>query len=76
MVAVLIHVSSDRLISYSSAVGWLIRNGLLKRKFAKVELAPGPPLSQMATGASSSMAGYIQKKSMWLESAFEGSTPA
>ena len=50
-------------MSYWSVVPVLyaIFRGLLKRKFPKVELAPGPPLSQIATGAFGSTAGYIQK---------------
>lgn len=42
---------------------WAMRSGLLNRKFAKVELAPGPPLSQIAIGASALLAGYIHQKS-------------
>jgi len=51
-------------MSKVSLVGYPILSGLLKRKLPKVELAPGPPLSQMVTGASASTAGYIQKNNL------------
>ena len=63
MVASVIQVSSLVYISKVPGVGSAILSGLLNKKFAKVELAPGPPLSQIATGASGSVAGYNQKKS-------------
>ena len=61
-VAASIQDSSIVYISNVESV-WAMRSGMLNRKFAKVELAPGPPLSQIAIGASALLAGYIHQKS-------------
>ena len=42
----------------------------------KIEDDPGPPFSQITTGADSAEDGYAQKNRLWDPSAFEGKVPA
>jgi len=58
------------------SASYAILKGLLNKKLAKVELAPGPPLSQIATGALGSVEGYIHQNSWELPSALPGRVPA